>query len=88
MWPRYGGEEFAVSRPEADEAGGDARAVVLLAALRAGTIPHPSGTRVTARVGGTTARDGGLAGLSVVADAARCAAEVSGRDQRRRGAAG
>lgn len=85
---RYGGEEFAVILPETDEARCDALAADLLEALRAEHIPHPSGGRITASIGGATARGDGLAGLFAAADAALYAAKAGGRDGYRRGSAG
>lgn len=84
---RYGGEEFAVVLPDTDEAGCDVVAEAMLAALRAENIPHPSGGRLTASIGGATARGDGLAGLFAAADAALYAAKAGGRDLYRRGAA-
>ncbi|MFG1190429.1 GGDEF domain-containing protein [Xanthobacter flavus] len=77
---RYGGEEFAVILPDTDEAGCDAVGAALLAALRAENIPHPSGGRVTASIGGATARGENLDDLFAAADAALYAAKDGGRD--------
>ena len=85
---RYGGEEFAVILPDTDEAGCDAVGAALLAALRAENIPHPSGGRVTASIGGATARGENLADLFAAADAALYAAKDGGRDLYRRSTLG
>lgn len=77
---RYGGEEFAVILPDTDETGCDVVGAALLAALRAENIPHPSGGRVTASIGGATARGEKLADLFAAADAALYAAKDGGRD--------
>lgn len=80
MAARYGGEEFVVLLPETDEAGCDALGEALLGAVRRANIPHPSGARVTASIGGATARGTGLGGLFAAADAALYAAKAGGRD--------
>lgn len=85
---RYGGEEFAVILPDTDEAGCDVVGAALLGSLRAEKIPHPSGGRLTASIGGATARGEGLAGLFAAADAALYGAKAGGRDLYCRGTAG
>ena len=87
MAARYGGEEFAVILPDTDEAGCDVVAEALLSGLRAENIPHPSGGRVTASIGGATARGSGVAGLFAAADGALYAAKAGGRNRYRRGTA-
>ncbi|UDQ90131.1 sensor domain-containing diguanylate cyclase [Xanthobacter autotrophicus] len=80
MVARYGGDEFAVILPDTDEAGRDALAEALLAALRAESIPHPMDGSITASIGGATARGGSLSKLFRMADAALYSAKTDGRD--------